>query len=109
MLRGPRGTWIPHEWWARKQGHTSRNVAEAELSALDEGTFVEAVPLQGILDFNQTLKTISILNATAMTPLQLPSGESKKVTISTPPFPLGVAPLVPTVKEYPIDFSKASN
>ena len=50
MLRGPRGTFIPHNWWARKQGVTARNTAEAETASFDEGTFSEALPLQGVME-----------------------------------------------------------
>ena len=50
VVRGVRGTWIPFSWWARRMGQTSRNTGEAETTALDIGTFEEAIPLQGILE-----------------------------------------------------------
>ena len=36
--------------WARRQTATSRNTGEAETIALDDGTFHEAIPLQGLLE-----------------------------------------------------------
>jgi hypothetical protein len=61
VLRGAHGTWIPVEWRARRQGCTSRNTGEAETTALDEGTFQEAIPLQGILE-ELLLRDVRILS-----------------------------------------------
>ena len=46
VLRGQHGSYIPYNWWSRKQTVTARNTGEAETAACEEGTFVEALPLQ---------------------------------------------------------------
>lgn len=57
---GARGTYIPLSWWARRQGVTARNTGEAEAASLDEGSFQEALPMQGLLE-DVTSRSVRIL------------------------------------------------
>lgn len=37
-------------WWAKRQSYTARSTPEAETIALDEGTFLHAAPIAGVLE-----------------------------------------------------------
>lgn len=43
------GPYLPISWWARKQSYTARSTPEAEIIALDEGTFLHAAPIAGVM------------------------------------------------------------
>ena len=50
VLAGPRGTFVPLAWFAKKQGATSRSTTEAEMIALLSALFSEARPTLGLLE-----------------------------------------------------------
>ena len=44
VLAGPRGTFVPLAWAAKKQCNTSRSTTEAEMVSLSTALFSEALP-----------------------------------------------------------------
>ena len=48
VLAGPRGTFFPLAWLAKKQTATSRSTTEAEMVALATALFSEALPTLGL-------------------------------------------------------------
>ena len=50
VVRGPRGTFAPVTWFARRQQHVARSTADAELNALSEGLHEEALPALMLLE-----------------------------------------------------------
>lgn len=45
MTQGPKGTFAPVTWFSRRQQHVARSTADAELNALSEGLYEEALPV----------------------------------------------------------------
>ena len=44
VLAGPRGTFVPLAWAAKKQHNTSRSTTEAEMVSVSTALFSEALP-----------------------------------------------------------------
>ena len=49
VVEGPRGTFMPITWHARRQTHVARSTADAEMNSLSEGLFEELLPAHLLL------------------------------------------------------------
>ena len=49
VIRGPKGTFVPLSWHARRQQHVARSTADAELNSMSEGMYEELLPTHQLL------------------------------------------------------------
>ena len=49
VIRGPKGTFFPLSWHARRQQHVARSTADAELNSMSEGMYEELLPTHQLL------------------------------------------------------------